>query len=479
MLKALQGSTCFHYIRIASGPQVSHSIVAGTLFPLVMDSIHVASQVQLHQPLHPRPDRLLLPLHHCPVLCRVEPRHDVFAPVRWQAERGQVLRHLLFHLCGLDHLLIALARVLDARLVLVVAHVVNRLGAHGAIAVRAVEDARQEVEVGHVVLGPAGVVAHQRAHFLAAVKGLLVHERRVLSRIVGHRLPLAPAVLGRAVVGHLAGVVDILQHVADRVLAEAARLAAASTPLGLECNPVFIPVLVEHSSDLSIRILAGGVPLERQLHRRLLDGMRHPRVTRAGRAQAGLPELRTVALAVGVRADRAVTPAVAQGRKAVGQALAGASFFALAGLEAQFVEIDLGQRAQHRQCQLAPGRGKVQVLADGDKGHAQVLQVPEGRQQALQIAVEAVDGVDHHDVELALGGVPEQALQRRPVLQGARQARIDVDLHQRPAPRPAELDDGVLLGVQRVALFDLLGRGRPSISNCSHDTPPPFRIEEV
>jgi hypothetical protein len=83
--------------------------------------------------------------------------------------------------------------------------------------------------------------------------------------------------------------------------------------------------------------------------------------------------------------------------------------------------------------------------------------------------------VDYQHVELALSGVPEQALQRRPILQGARQAGIDVDLHQRPAPRPAELDDGVLLGVQRVAVFDLLGRGRPSISNCSHDTPPSLR----
>ncbi len=58
-------------------------------------------------------------------------------------EIRQVSGYLLLYFYGIHRLLVALARVLDARLVLVLAYFVSGLGTHWAIALCAEEDARQ------------------------------------------------------------------------------------------------------------------------------------------------------------------------------------------------------------------------------------------------------------------------------------------------------------------------------------------------
>ena len=90
------------------------------------------------------------------------------------------------------------------------------------------------------------------------------------------------------------------------------------------------------------------------------------------------------------------------------QTLACACALALFRLCRKLVDIDLGQRAQHGEGQLAPGRGKVDVLSDRDERDAVFLEMVEGFEQPLQVAEETVDRVDDDYVEQSLLGVVEE-----------------------------------------------------------------------
>jgi hypothetical protein len=144
--------------------------------------------------------------------------------------------------------------------------------------------------------------------------------------------------------------------------------------------------------------------------------------------------------------------------------------FALAGLLAQAVNVDLGQRAQDRQGQFTPRRGKVEVLCDRDKGDVVLTQMIEGLEQSLKITVEAVNCVDDHDVADALLDRLEQLFQCSPVVLGTRDTRVYLDLDQFPPSRLTELFDGQTLGVQGVALCGLFAGRNPGVSNrsCLH-----------
>ena len=65
----------------------------------------------------------------------------------------------------------------------------------------------------------------------------------------------------------------------------------------------------------------------------------------------------------------------------------------------------------------------------------------------LEVAVKTVYGVDDDDVETALGGMAEQALQFRPVGASARDTGVLVDFDQLPDALPGVANDGLTLGV--------------------------------
>jgi hypothetical protein len=139
-----------------------------------MLSFQVSGQVEIHQARQAGLNLLLASLHRFHVLRGAEASQGFFPPVGWQVERHQVLGNLGFNVQGSHHSLVALPGMLDAGLVLVVAVSASCLSAHQTTASLAAEQARQQVEVGHVIDSRSRMAAHQGPYLLAPVEGLLI-----------------------------------------------------------------------------------------------------------------------------------------------------------------------------------------------------------------------------------------------------------------------------------------------------------------
>jgi hypothetical protein len=89
----------------------------------------------------------------------------------------------------------------------------GRVGSHHTAALTAAKQARQQI---HPRLATSVAISHglaqRSSYLLALLKGVLVDNRRVASRIKGHRLLALPPTLCNTIVGHYSGVEGALQE---------------------------------------------------------------------------------------------------------------------------------------------------------------------------------------------------------------------------------------------------------------------------
>ena len=124
---------------------------------------------------------------------------------------------------------------------------------------------------------------------------------------------------------------------------------------------------------------------------------------------------------------------------------------------------------------LPAGVGRIETLLMQKQVDAERVKLGQERHKVFQAAPQAIDVPGHHYVELALGGVPAQHIERRPTIAAlsAADAMIVVDLRHLPAGpfcRPAQL---VLL-VGR----GLVSRRYPQIDRSAFHGFAPLRTDE-
>jgi len=83
---------------------------------------------------------------------------------------------------------------------------------------------------------------------------------------------------------------------------------------------------------------------------------------------------------------------------------------------------------------LAGRRGRIETLLMQKQVDAERVKLGQERHKIFQAAPQAIDVPRHHDVELALGGVPAQCIERRSSIAAlsAADAVISVDLRHLP-----------------------------------------------
>src|SRR5262249_61172074 len=74
---------------------------------------------------------------------------------------------------------------------------------------------------------------------------------------------------------------------------------------------------------------------------------------------------------------------------------------------------ELGKDAEHLKHRLASRRGGIETLLMQKQVEAERVKLGQERHKVFQAAPQAIDFPRHHDVELALGGVPAQCIERR------------------------------------------------------------------
>src|SRR5262249_43822531 len=97
--------------------------------------------------------------------------------------------------------------------------------------------------------------------------------------------------------------------------------------------------------------------------------------------------------------------------------------------------LELGKDTEHLKHRLAGRRGRVETLLMQKQVDAERVKLGQERHKVFQAAPQAIDVPSHHDVELALGGVPAQRIERGPAIAAlsAADAVILVDLRNLPA----------------------------------------------
>jgi hypothetical protein len=118
---------------------------------------------------------------------------------------------------------------------------------------------------------------------------------------------------------------------------------------------------VEPLRDRTIGELACEIPLEGQTNGNRLNRVWH--------RDLAIPticvsEVGAISLSVQICAGRAVAPAIAKRDRAIVKPFASTLDFSLAGFLTQVVDVDFGQHTEHREGQLAPGGGQIEILAD-------------------------------------------------------------------------------------------------------------------
>src|SRR5215813_635110 len=96
--------------------------------------------------------------------------------------------------------------------------------------------------------------------------------------------------------------------------------------------------------------------------------------------------------------------------------------------------LELGKDAQHLKHRLAGRCGRVETLLMQKQVDAERVKLGQERHKVFQAAPQAIDVPGHHDVELALGGVPAQCIECRSSIAAfsAADAMISVDLRHLP-----------------------------------------------
>src|SRR5262249_18602379 len=94
-----------------------------------------------------------------------------------------------------------------------------------------------------------------------------------------------------------------------------------------------------------------------------------------------------------------------------------------------------GTFAQHLKHGLASRRGRIETLLMQKQVNAEGVKLGQERHKVFQATAQAIDVPGHHYVELALGGVLAQRVERRPTIAAlsAADAVILVDLCNLPA----------------------------------------------
>src|SRR5690242_2760251 len=119
------------------------------------------------------------------------------------------------------------------------------------------------------------------------------------------------------------------------------------------------------------------------------------------------------------------------------------------------------------------GRRGVELLSDRDERDIVLVEELDQLGEVRQRARQAVDLVDHDDIELAGPHVIEQALQGRAINVAARKATVVVfGSQKRPARMSLAADislRGVVLGIERVeVLLELLVSRDPGIDRAAN-----------
>ena len=137
--------------------------------------------------------------------------------------------------------------------------------------------------------------------------------------------------------------------------------------------------------------------------------------------------------------------------------------FALAGGDlvadalAGDLALELGEGQQDVEHQPPHRGGSVELLRDRHKRHAVALEHLDHLGEVGQAARQAVDLVDHHDVDLAALDVRHQAFQPRPIRVAAGEARVVVVVgHRNPTLGALAGDVGVASLLLRVDGVELL-----------------------
>ena len=169
-------------------------------------------------------------------------------------------------------------------------------------------------------------------------------------------------------------------------------------------------------------------------------------------------------------------PLLARGREFVANSLA------------NDLALELGEREQDVERQPAHrGRG-VELLRDADEGHVVSLEHLDQLGEIRQRAAEAIDLVDHDDVDQPGLDVAQQPLERRPFQRAARDPAVVVVVGQRDPALGLLAGDvgepGLALGMEAVELQlqALLGRF-PGVDRAAQlaggprgSLPPPWRF---
>src|SRR5262249_786259 len=95
---------------------------------------------------------------------------------------------------------------------------------------------------------------------------------------------------------------------------------------------------------------------------------------------------------------------------------------------------ELAKNADHLKHRLACWRGRIETLLMQKQVDAERVKLGQERHKVFQAAPQAIDVPRHHDVELALGGVPAQCIECRSSIAALRaaDAMISVDLRHLP-----------------------------------------------
>jgi hypothetical protein len=108
---------------------------------------------------------------------------------------------------------------------------------------------------------------------------------------------------------------------------------------------------------------------------------------------------------------------------------------------------ELGKNPEHLKHGLACRRGRIETLLMQKEIDAERVKLGQERHKVFQAAPKAIDVPGHQNVELALGGVPAQRIERRPSIAalGAADAVIFVDFGHLPASAFCRLTEFMLL----------------------------------
>src|SRR5439155_27256258 len=130
--------------------------------------------------------------------------------------------------------------------------------------------------------------------------------------------------------------------------------------------------------------------------------------------------------------------------------------------------LQLRDGGDDREDRLAEGRTRINLFAERDEFHAQVMEEVERLDQMVHRAPEAVEGGDHDHIDAPGLHLGHELVEGGPALLGARDARVDELAHVGPASCPA-----VVAEIVKLVVAGLVGGGDPRVErDALHRAPP-------